>query len=164
MLRTKLKRTNPYNQSWSVAWSNISSHSYSYHLFVISLPLSFPSRIILHTCPCSFYTLRRTKTKSIHLSFAILLHLSFEISLASYTDLIISIPSASNLALDLLAALAICIISFASASALPFAISKASFLALVLLETLFLSAFPHYLGFRYCPLYFFSHIIFGPWP
>ena len=63
-------------------------------------------------------------------------------SLASSQDLIRYIPSASNLALDLISDLDICVISSASAPPLAFAISKASVLALVSVETLFLSAFP----------------------
>ena len=50
-------------------------------------------------------------------------------SLASATDLIISIPLASTLALDLMEVWAICDIYFALASALTFVISKASVLA-----------------------------------
>ena len=62
-------------------------------------------------------------------------------SLVSDPALIFSIPLASTLELNLMADLAICVISFASASALAFAISKASVLALVSLETLVLSDF-----------------------
>ena len=61
--------------------------------------------------------------------------------LASAPALILSIPLASTLTLDLMEELAICVIYFALASALAFAVSKASFLALVLVETLVLSAF-----------------------
>ena len=41
--------------------------------------LSCPSHISLRPCPRSFYTLCRTKTKSLHLSFTISLHFSFDI-------------------------------------------------------------------------------------
>ena len=83
-------------------------------------------------------------------------------SLASATALILSIPLDSTLTLDLMEALAICVIYFALAPALAFAISKASVLALVLVETLVLSAFTLILASSLAPLYFF--LSYHLWP
>ena len=79
ILRRKLNKKNPYNQGWSVACSNINSHSYSDHLFVIAWTLSCTSCIILRPFPRSFCSLHRTNTKSLYLSFTILLHFRFDI-------------------------------------------------------------------------------------
>ena len=76
-------------------------------------------------------------------------------SLASATVLIIYIPLASTLTLDLMESLAVCVIYFALASSLAFSISKASVLALVLVETLVLSAFTLILDSYLSPSTFF---------
>ena len=120
-----------YNQCWSVACSNIYIHSYSYHIFLNAWYLSCPSHLSLRPCPHSFYTLCRTKTNSLHPSFTISLHFSFDIfPCFGYSPHSIY-TLASILTWYLMEYLAVCVVYFSLASDINFSISKASILALV---------------------------------
>ena len=92
---------------------------------VLALALSIPSAAL------------RPRVFIFHLPFRFTSALTFSLALA--TALILSIPLASTLTLNLIEALAIYIIYYDFASSLSFSIFKASVLALVLVETLVLS-------------------------